>query len=302
MIQWRQALERASANAWLLLIVTMFIWGANAPVIRAATGEISPMTIVHLRWVLVAAAIWFFGPPTLREDWKAVRARPAYLLAMAAMMTASNAMIFTAANYTTAINLSILQGAGPILLIIGARIAHKTRITPVRAFGVLLSLAGVVLLAAGGDLASLKGLTFNIGDILMLSSVALYSVYILVLRQRPPVSYYSFFCFVALGSLVLSFPLFVWEIAAGLAIWPTWKGVAALVYVGLLTSMIGQLFFMRAVELIGPARAGISQNLPPVIGATLAVIFLGETLAPYHIASLALVIGGIWISERLGRA
>ncbi|MBM3609717.1 MAG: DMT family transporter, partial [Alphaproteobacteria bacterium] len=228
----RRFLDRAGSNAWLLLVITMVIWGANAPVIRAASGEISPMMIVHLRWALVAIAIWFFAPPAFREDWKLVRARPVYLIAMAAMMTASNAMIFTAANYTTAINLSILQGAGPVLLIIGARMARKTRITPARAFGVALSLADVVLLAAGGDLSALRSLTFNIGDLLMLASVALYCVYVLMLRQRAPVSAYSFFCFVALGSWALSLPLFIWEIAAGLAIWPTLKGFAALLYVG----------------------------------------------------------------------
>lgn len=297
----RAVLRRAGDNPWLLLPIAMFIWGANAPVIRGASDDISPMVIVNLRWAIVGVAIWFLGPRTLAADWPIVRKRPWFLLAMAFMMTASNAMIFTAAKYTTAINLSILQGAAPVIVIIGARIAHATPIRPMRALGVLISLAGVILLACSGDPRNLRELSFNIGDLLMISSVALYSVYILVLRDRPKVSNYSYFCFIAFASFFLSLPLIVWEIAAGLAVWPTLKGLAALLYVALFTSMIGQIFFMRSVELIGAARASLFQNLPPVIGAILSVVFLGEIFQLYHFASLMLVISGIVIAERISR-
>ncbi|MGE3246390.1 MAG: EamA family transporter, partial [Beijerinckiaceae bacterium] len=58
------------------------------------------------------------------------------------------------------------------------------------------------------------------------------------------------------------------------------------------------VMFMRAVELVGPGRAAQFQNLSPVIGAILSVVFLGENFAIYHAVALALVIGGILIAER----
>jgi drug/metabolite transporter (DMT)-like permease len=71
-----------------------------------------------------------------------------------------------------------------------------------------------------------------------------------------------------------------------------------LLYVALLPSLLSQIFFIRGVELIGPARAGLFVNLVPVFGALLAVVLLGEPFALYHAIGLALVLGGIWLAER----
>jgi drug/metabolite transporter (DMT)-like permease len=80
--------------------------------------------------------------------------------------------------------------------------------------------------------------------------------------------------------------------------WPTLKGWAVLLYVGLLPSLMAQIFYMRGVELIGPARAGLFVNLVPVFGALLGVVLLGEPFALYHALGLALVLGGIALAER----
>jgi drug/metabolite transporter (DMT)-like permease len=68
--------------------------------------------------------------------------------------------------------------------------------------------------------------------------------------------------------------------------------------VALLPSLLAQIFFIRGVELIGPARAGLFVNLVPVFGALLAVILLGEPFASYHAIGLVMVLGGIWLAER----
>jgi drug/metabolite transporter (DMT)-like permease len=58
---------------------------------------------------------------------------------------------------------------------------------------------------------------------------------------------------------------------------------------------------MRGVELIGPNRAGIFVNLVPVFGALMAVAILGEPFRLADALALTLVIGGIYVAERLGR-
>lgn len=291
-------LSRIGSNPWILLVLTMAIWGANAPVIRAAVGEISPMAIVSLRWLILGAVVIAFLPRGFAQDWSKMRRKPWLLAAMTFIMTASNAFIFSAAQYTSAINLSILQGASPVVILIGARLAFGARIGVLRGAGVALSLAGVLFLATRGNLTAISALSFNYGDILMLSAVGMYAAYVLVLRFKPDISNYSLFCMIAIGSFFLSLLLIGWEYAAGATVWPSWKGFAALLYVAFLTSMLGQIMFMRAVELVGPGRAAQFQNLAPVIGALLSVYFLGETFASYHAIALALVIGGILIAER----
>ena len=55
---------------------------------------------------------------------------------------------------------------------------------------------------------------------------------------------------------------------------------------------------MRGVELAGANRAGFYLNLIPVFSAIMGVIFLEESLYLYHAASLAMVLGGIYLAER----
>jgi drug/metabolite transporter (DMT)-like permease len=102
-------------------------------------------------------------------------------------------------------------------------------------------------------------------------------------------------------ALATSLPLVGYEIATGTVQWPTPNGWLILVFIGLFPSFLAQVLFMRAVELIGPGRAGLFVNLVPVFGAFLAVLILGEPFHLYHAAALAFVLGGIFIAERIGK-
>ena len=79
---------------------------------------------------------------------------------------------------------------------------------------------------------------------------------------------------------------------------PSAKGWMLIALITLFPSFLAQIAFIKGVELIGPARSGIFVNLVPVIASGAAVLVLGEIFQWYHAASLALVLGGIWLAER----
>lgn len=62
-------------------------------------------------------------------------------------------------------------------------------------------------------------------------------------------------------------------------------------------SLLSQIFFIRAVELIGAGRAGLFTNLMPLFSTGFAMLILNEQLALYHVAALVLVLGGILLAE-----
>ena len=80
--------------------------------------------------------------------------------------------------------------------------------------------------------------------------------------------------------------------------WPTTYGLILVAWVGVFPSCLAQLFFLRGVDLIGPGRAGVYNNLVPVFAAGLAVLILGQTFVLYHAVALALVLGGIVLAQR----
>ena len=147
----------------------------------------------------------------------------------------------------------------------------------------------------------LAGLTFAAGDLWMILAGMFYAGYTVAIRNRPAVPGLVFFTAVACFACLVSLPLLGLEIASGHFFWPTRTGWLILAFVVVFPSLLSQIFFLRAVELIGPGRAGVFVNLVPVFAPILAVAIVGEQLAPYHALALALVLGGIFIAERLGR-
>ena len=174
------------ANPILLLVITTLIWAAHSIVGRLAVGQIGPMTLVTLRWAVALIPILITARPSLRQDWPALRARWVYLAIMGASgYTAFNALFYVAAHHTSALNLSIIQGAIPALVLIGARVFLGVRFTALQALGALITMIGVAVIAAQGDLARLAALAFNSGDVMMVVAAVLYAGYTIGLRQRP---------------------------------------------------------------------------------------------------------------------
>ena len=292
-------MQSAWANPILLLVLTTLIWAAHSIVGRLAVGQIGPMTLTCLRWGAALIPILLAAGPSLRQDWPALRARWIYLAVMGtAGYTVFVALFYVAAHRTSALNLSIIQGAIPALVLIGARAFLGVRFGALQALGAVGTMLGVVVIAAQGDLAKLQALAFNSGDVMMVVAAVLYAGYTIGLRQRPNVSGVSMLAAMAVAAFVTSVPLMIWEILSGGFVWQTWGGLLVLAFVALGPAFISQLMFMRGVELIGPGRAGIFVNLVPVFGAIMAVVILGEPFAGYHVVALLLVVGGIAIAQR----
>jgi drug/metabolite transporter (DMT)-like permease len=291
-------LRAAWANPILLLVLTALIWAGHSIVGRLAVGQIGPMTLTFLRWAVALVPILVAAGPSLRWDWPTIRANWLYLALMGTLgYTVFVALFYVAAHRTSALNLSIIQGAIPALLLIGARLFLGVRFTALQALGALITILGVVAIAAQGDPARLMALAFNSGDVLMLVAAIIYAGYTIGLRERPPISGLSMLAGMAIAAFVTSAPLMVWEVASGGFVWPTAAGLLMLVYVALGPAFAAQIFYMRGVELIGPGRAGVFVNLVPVFGAIMAVVLLGESFAAYHVVALILVVGGIAIAQ-----
>ena len=210
------------ANPILLLIITTLIWAAHSIVGRLAVGQIGPMTLTTLRWAVALVPILIAARPSLRRDWPLLRARWVYLTVMgAAGYTAFVALFYVAAHRTSALNLSIIQGAIPALVLIGARVFLGVRFTALQALGALITMIGVGVIAAQGDLARLAALAFNSGDVMMVVAAVIYAGYTVGLRQRPNVSGVSMLAAMAFAAFVTSVPLMIWEILSGGFIWPT---------------------------------------------------------------------------------
>jgi drug/metabolite transporter (DMT)-like permease len=289
----------ASGRAYLLLTLTALCWGGNAVLGRLAVGEVSPMALVSLRWLGALTLLLAFAHNQVRRDWPTMRTHVRFVVAMGALgFTAFNALFYVAAHWTTAVNIGIIQGSIPVFVLIGAFVAFRAPVARLQVAGVLVTMVGVAIVASGGDLARLAALALNFGDVLMIAACVLYAGYTVGLSRRPLVSPLSLFTGMAAAAFVTSLPLVLAEAALGQFQLPTPTGWLVLALVTVFPSFIAQIAFIQGVSLIGPSRAGVFVNLVPVFASILALIVLKEPFEVFHALALALVLGGIWLSER----
>ncbi len=286
-------------RAYLFLTLTTLFWAGNVIAARIAVGEVSPMLLISLRWFGTVVLLFAIGGAQLRRDWPVLRRRLPYLTTMGVIgLTAFNALFYLAAHETTAVNIGILQGAMPVFVLLGSVALFRTKLGVLQLSGVAITMAGVVLVVSQGNLVVLAALDFNQGDLFMLLASLLYAAYALGLRNRPQVSPVSVLTVISAAAAIATLPLVVAEGFMDRTVWPSVDGWAIVAYVTVFPSVMAQLFFIKGVTLIGPARAGVFINLVPVFAAIFAVAILSESFRWYHLGALVLILAGIWLAER----
>lgn len=285
-------------RAYALLTITTWCWGLNAIISRLAVGEISPMQLVTFRWLGVVLILLLIARRQIVRDWPLLRHHLPFLVLMGSCgFTVFNALFYHAGHHTSAINIGILQGSIPVFVLLGSLLLLRHRIGPIQAIGVGLTLGGVVIIASGGKPEELLELEVNRGDALMLLACFFYAAYSVGLSRRPNVSALGLFTVMAIAAWLVSLPLIAVETWQQGWQAPTQTGWIIALLVTLLPSLLAQVFFINGVALIGPGRAGVFVNLVPVFASLMAVLFLRERFEIYHALALALVLGGIGLSE-----
>ncbi|WP_232631006.1 DMT family transporter [Methylobacterium sp. Leaf118] len=289
--------------AYAILTLTALLWAGNAVAGKWAVGEVSPQVLTTLRWAFAFAVLAVIARRAVAAEWRRLVPRWRYLFVMGASgYTVFASLFYAAGAHTTALNVALIQGAVPILVMLLNFVVRRVGVRGGQVAGAAITLAGVAVASTHGDLSALATLTFNRGDGLMLAACLVYAGYTVALPNRPAVSGLAFFTALALAALLSSLPPLAAEWAAGRLIWPSpavgWPLVA---FVALGPSLVAQLAYIRGVELIGPNRAGLFVNLVPVFGAGLAVMLAGEPFDRFDGLALGLVLGGILVAETAGR-
>ena len=288
-----------TGRPYLLLCITTIGWAGNAVAGRLAVGHVSPMLIVTLRWLVVMIVLGTIAGRRMRAEWPQIAPHWRVLACMGALgYTIFNAIFYWSAHYTSAVNMGVLQGVTPALVATMAFAAYRSRLSPLQIVGVAATMVGTLVVASRGSMEVLGSFAFNIGDVGILVASILYSGYTVALRPRQAVSPIAFFGEMSVAAFLTSRPHVAVENARGEAVWPDMRGWLLVLYIGLVPSLISQMCFMRAVQLIGPNRAGLFMNLVPIVAAGMGVGLLGEHFELYHAAGLVFVLGGIWLAER----
>lgn len=296
-------MTRFFTSPYLLLILNMMFWSGNWIVGRAFRDDFSPLGLNFWRWVI---ALVLLLPFTWRQVWES---RAALLREWKAMLGLGllgialfNMMLYTGLRSTTAVNGVLIHTSQPVVIVMLAWLLVGERVNLRQALGIVVSLAGVLIIISRGDPATLLGVQFNKGDLWMLAAVPIWGVYTILLRRKPkdlpPLALLTVMFFI--GVVILLGP-YVWaELYVRPQVTLHWASLGGLIYVASLSSVVGLVFYNMGVSALGPNVAGLFLHLVPVFTTALAWIFLGETLQLYHLPGVLLIFTGITLTTKGG--
>jgi len=144
------------------------------------------MAMTFYRWTFALAFMSPFALPLVRRQWPLIRRHWRILLLLGVLGVGShNALAYLGLNYTTATNGVILNSFIPVMIIALSRLFLGQRLSNLQLCGVAVSLAGVLTILAQGSLEQLIAFRLNPGDLFVIASMLLWSLYTICLRWRP---------------------------------------------------------------------------------------------------------------------
>lgn len=293
------AARRRALSGYLLLILAVLLWSGNSVVGRAAADEnIPPMALNFWRWTtafVVFAVI--FGRATWRQR-REILAHWKFVVAFGLVsIVGFNATFYMALQRTTALQATLIQAILPVLVLLLGLVILRERITARQWWGVVFSVIGAALIVIRGDLAVIRTLRLNDGDLWALGAVFLWGWQAFLMRWKPrTIAIMPFMTAISAVGMIAMIPLYAWEHIAYRQMPVTQTSALFVLYVGVVAGFFGTTFWNEGTYRAGGAQAGYFGNLYPIFAGLLAIVILGEQPHWYHFAGAGSVIAGIWLA------
>jgi drug/metabolite transporter (DMT)-like permease len=287
-------------QAFTLLALCSLLWAGNWVTGRALRDAFDPVSLNFWRWLLATAMLAPFALPGLRGKWPLVRAHAGILLLLSLTGVAVfHSMVYLGLRTTTTVNAVLLNSSIPVFILACSWILERERATARQLAGMLVSLAGILVILSRGEAANLLHLDLHAGDAWILLAMPVWGIYSVLLKRRPAALGGLEFLFVisAAGVAMLALP----AAAIALVAPPPMPGPAALAgvfYVAIGASVLAYICWNRGVAIVGANTAGFTLHLLPAFGTVLAILFLGESFAAFHAAGIAVILAGVVLATR----
>ena len=283
-----------------MLLTLSVLWGGSFFFVEVVISELPPLTIVFLRVVLAAVALWLFAiviglrPPMTIEAWTA------FLI----MGLLNNVIPFTlivwGQTHIASGLASILNATTPLFTVIVAGILLvDERTTPTKLVGVIIGFIGVILMIGPSVLSGLG--TDILAQIAVLGAALSYA-FAGVFGRRfkamgidPVVTAAGQ---VTASSLVLAPVAIYIDRPFSLEI-PGIEIIAAIIGLAILSTAVAYILYFRILASAGATNLLLVTFLIPVSAILLGSLVLGESLELIHYLGMALI--GFGLSAIDGR-
>jgi drug/metabolite transporter (DMT)-like permease len=294
-------MQHLDRNTAFLLTLPPLFWAGNAVLARMLVGEVPPLALSLLRWVLALSLFLPFVWRGLIAAWPQLRAawRDVLWISLTGV-AAYNSLQYVAVQTSSAVNVTLIAAATPVFALVFGVLFFGERARGAQWVGAGLSIAGVLWVLLRGDFANVTRLDFVAGDLVMIAANITWAVYTWLLRKRRPlVPFGPFLAAQMLVGTLMIVPLAVGEaVLTSATIHWTPTAAAVVLYVALFPSLIAYYCWDRGVAQVGAVLPVHFANLTPIFAALLSTLLLGEPPQLYHLIGLVAIVAGIHVANR----
>lgn len=282
--------------AFLLPLIAVLIWSMNIAVTRYAVDLIEPASISFYRWLI---AFIVLTPFMLFKVW-AQRALVRRHLGQLAILSAFGMVLYqglsyTAAHYTTATNMGIVNAFIPVFTIFVSMLILKDIPNRFAIVGSIISFLGLLYILGKADFTTLLNMGGHSGDLLMVVAVFFYAFYGVFLKKWQLKIPLLISLYVQIGfALLYHIPFLMYFGLDAINA----RNAPSLLYAGIFPSLLAPLLWMLAVQHIGPNRTSIFMNLMPVFTAIIASLWLAEQWTLFHTIGGMMILVGIVMAQK----
>ncbi|HXZ28663.1 MAG TPA: DMT family transporter [Terriglobales bacterium] len=283
-----------SPRALVALAISLVLWASAFAGIRAGLRGYSPAEVALLRYATGSLVLAAYAA-LVRMRLPAPRDLPGLALTGALGFTAYNLLLNYGEVTVAAGAASLLVASMPIWSSLLARFFLADRLRPLGWLGILVSFAGVALIAAG----EAGGLRLNLHALLILAAAIASSIYTIV--QKRYLVRYGALQFTAytmwFGTLFL-LP-FAWSLPHTLPRAPLAATLACL-YMGIFPAAIAYVLYGYYLARAAATRAVSVLYVIPVLAIGIAWLWLGEVPRALSLLGGAISLAGVAVVQLWG--
>ncbi|CAN5227514.1 DMT family transporter [soil metagenome] len=291
-------MDQRPAFPWVVGIAFVLVWSSGYIAGPAGVDAVAPFTLLAVRFVLatlilVPLARWRRGP--LRMD-RTTLTRVA--LVGVTMNAAQFSLMYLAFDAGLAATLgALLHSLSPVLTVVLAGFLLRERVRPVQVIGLVIGVAGVVLVL-GPDVEEAGG---ALGITLGLLSMLTLSLGTMGQRWIPSGTDPWWSASVQFAVSVPPLAVLALVVDGTDSVQDPGQALAALLYLAVINSIVGLLLFGSLVRRGGAGASSSVFFLMPPVTAVLAFLVLGDTLGVRELAGLVIAVIGVAVATRRRR-
>lgn len=293
--------DRSLPGTYMRMFAATSIWAITFHVGYYASHHADPLGVAFLRFLVAGITLALIA--RLRgQSLRVTRKQLPLIFSLAIPGVVAYTLFFLASVQTISGSRAALITAGsPVLVELAAIVLLGAAASAMRWTGIVLALLGTAVVLTGGNLLS-AATTVGRGELYALGCMVGWSMHVFMSRRIVPVGLNSLVATtwsVLVGAALLAVPLALSDNPARLLHYPA--GVwASVLHMAWLATALSFIWFADGVRMVGPTRASVFTNVVPVMAVLFGVLALGEHLHWSMFAGGALVVAGVWLTNRAG--